>query len=157
MSNQRRVGFHCNKFAFQVLQRKISKNWTFKAVDEAALNSIRKDTKWASSIWMKSCPDLTDKAWITGMAHNTPPPSPHGRSVEGFIKAQNENIIEGAGQSQNLLAERVSRQKGPRKVEDLLPGVSGADLTKPWPPWPSAGGHLPPKVPPTNAVIGCCK
>lgn len=30
MSNQSRVGFHHNKFIFQVLQMEISKNWTYE-------------------------------------------------------------------------------------------------------------------------------
>lgn len=41
------------------------------------------------------------------------PSNPCERSVGVFIKAQNEDPIEGAeGQSQNPLAERVSTQKG---------------------------------------------
>lgn len=83
MSNQSRVGFHCNKFIFQVLQMEISKNWTYVLklwVRQLWTNlsllhfSNRKNTRWAGSGWMKGCPEPMAKAWVT-----------YGRSPEGLM------------------------------------------------------------------------
>lgn len=78
--------------------------------------------------------------------------------MEGFIKAQNEDAIEGAeGQSQNLLAERVSKQKGPQEGRRSFPGGFRSWLDKATTTLTQCWSHVSPEVPPTSAAMGCCK
>ena len=152
---QGRVGFHCNKFIFWVLQIEIGKNWSYKLklwvrqlwIDLSLLDfRNRKDIRQAGSGWLKVCPEPMAKAW-EGLG------SPTSRSLEvlvvplqpmrkingGFHQSREWRCCQGCGR---MVLKAVGWKGFNTENSPIRWRIfSWVFWTKPWPPWLSAGGR----------------